>query len=193
MAENEILDVANGRRWIAVRRLLSAPVSEVDAVLSEFEKRYESAVLRAVRGAPLEEILRAAADSQAALRFAISQCKHKEMARLARDAISVARSTDPNRVAAELVSLMRDRLCEKVHLFAVSNSVYNEGMGSLLEQRLRERLSLSSPNLVQQITSALRGGPVVIRRPRIAASSLPMSSTSILEPRLRNPHGPKPH
>jgi hypothetical protein len=195
MAENEILDVAKGRRWFRVRSLLADATPQVDRVLDEIDKRFERSFLSAVRRDPLYEILRAGDISQLALRAAVAQCKNKELARLIRDARESAGSSDPVRVASEAVALLRDRLCESVMLLAMNNSVYDSThAGQQLERQLREHLNACSPRLEQQLASALRGGPVVVprRRPQ-AAAGIRISETSLLEPYFRIPHGAKPH
>jgi hypothetical protein len=195
MAENEILDVAKGRRWLGVRALLADPRPQVDRVLEEVDKRFERSFLAAIRRDPLGEILRAADISQPALRAAVGQCKNKELARLIRDAREAAGTNDPVRVASEAVALLRDRMCDSVMLMAMNNSVYDAThAGQQLERQLREHLTACSPRLEQQLVSALRGGPVVVpRRRQQPATGIRISDTSLLEPYLRIPHGAKPH
>src|SRR5690348_15618830 len=74
MAENERLDVLKNPRWLRVMRFIaSGPQTEIPRRLTEAMYR----TLRSVgKQIPLEDLLRAAANRDASLAGAVSQCRH---------------------------------------------------------------------------------------------------------------------
>ena len=75
MAENERLDVLKNPRWLRVMRFIASGPQE-----GEIPRRLTEAMYRTLRSVgkqiPLEDLLKAAANRDAGLPAAVSQCRH---------------------------------------------------------------------------------------------------------------------
>jgi hypothetical protein len=121
MAENERLDVLKNPRWLRVMRFIaSGPQAEIPRRLTEAMYR----TLRSVRKQiPLEDLLRAAADRDASLPGAVSQCRHDFAEMLERVSAEPVVDGAP-RVSERYVDAILDRYLDQIAVKLVGGEAF---------------------------------------------------------------------
>ena len=115
MAENERLDVLKNPRWLRVMRFIaSGPQAEIPRRLTE-------AMYRTLRGVgkqiPLEDLLRAAANRDAGLSAAVSECRHdfaEMLERVAAEPVVDGAPTVPERFVDAILDRYLDQIAIKL-------------------------------------------------------------------------------
>lgn len=169
MAENEILDLG-GSRWTRTRAAMAAPdLSLTDVAECVSEDLCSSLRLQLghalKQGKTLHSILRAAGEHPAALRAAVENFRGQGLARIARDAVKVAHSSDPAIVArcaaSMLISACIDRALRQSGRYdRFQMPQEREALG----KNLHQRFEASRSEIVAVMEASLRGEAVQRRR-----------------------------
>lgn len=161
MAENEILDIARSRHWRKTRSLLinAASAHEIAICLAEeLDIGFRKALGGLRKGETLLIFLKAFKDDPMGLRAAVDSFKDKELARIARLAISSVGTDDSEKLAATIASCISDRVRDQTMLFALQSERYCEGYErAALDAAITEKLEESHSKLSKLLEASLRG------------------------------------
>lgn len=122
MAENERLDVLKNPRWLRVMRFIASGPRE-----GEIPRRLTEAMYRTLRSVgkqiPLEDLLKAAANRDAGLPAAVSQCRHDFAEMLERVAAEPAVDGAPT-VSERYVDAVLDRYFDQIAIRLVGGDAF---------------------------------------------------------------------
>jgi hypothetical protein len=183
MAENEIIDLGHPRRWRRTRRALSNADCSLEEVVvaarADVEGVCKGLPKALKQGPPLALLLQSAMGSPIQMQAVIAQFTEKGLATLVRDAMALARSRDPAKVAAAAASHLIDSLIGQIEMRAGRESRFRS-----LKARQDLIVGVSAAfrpyeaPLKEMLESSLRNGPVHrFRRltaptPRLSAGQL---------------------
>ena len=169
MAENEMLDMG-GSRWTRTRAAMAAPdlslTNVAECVSEDLCSSLRLQLGHALQqGKTLHSILQAAGEHPAALRAAVENFRGQALARLARDAVKAARSSDPAIIAdcaaSMLISACIDRALRQSGRFdRFQTPQEREALG----ENLHQRFEASRSEIVAVMEASLRGEAVQRRR-----------------------------
>jgi hypothetical protein len=174
MAENETLDLG-GSRWKRTRVAMADPVGSLttiaDCIAQDLNGSLRLQLVRAFQqGQTLLTVLRAAADSPAAMRAAVEGFCGQGLARTIRDAVKEAQSGDPTAVARCAADRLIDDCVDKAsRLSGRYDRFQNPTEREALRTTLRIRLDACRGDLAAVMEASLRGQ--VVRRFRRAIMS----------------------
>jgi len=177
MAENEVLDVGNHRRYRRWRQAL-ADASVAGCLTEEF-----LTILRnRLRRKPLYLVLKACEQDRKVLQEAIVNFKDRHMAKLVEKACAITRSKIPLIVASKIAELLVDGLVDQANRYAFKHDHdTNGGRHSALEQVTSARLEACKPEIVGLLAASLRGEPIrrVRGAPQANVSAQALNSLSL--------------
>lgn len=183
MAENEIIDLGHPRRWQRTRRALrNADCSLEDVVVAaraDVEGVCKGLPKALKQGPPLALLLRSAMGSAIQMQSVIAQFTEKRLATLVRDAMALARSGGPAKVAAVAASHLIDSLIGQIEVRAGREARFrsSEARQELLAGVAAAFRPFEAP-LRERLESSLRNGPVprfkhlIVPKPRLSARQL---------------------
>lgn len=194
MAENEILDAGNPRRYRNWHRAL-ADVGLSEAQVAEcLEADFLLVLRRKLRRNPLYLVLKACQSNPKALQDVVENFKDRALAKLVERAHAIARSNDPQVVAHALADLLVDGLICRANRYAFRHA-HNSGANrhAALEQAASFKLEACKPEIVNLLRSSLVGEPIKRKGEELKKRS---SAESILSGSLlsseKNPAGIPP-
>ena len=122
MAENERLDVLKNPRWLRVMRFIASGPKD-----GEIPRRLTEAIYRTLRSVgkqiPLEDLLRAAANRDAGLPAAVSQCRHDFAEMLER--VSAEATVDgASTISERYVDAVLDRYLDQIAIRLVGGDAF---------------------------------------------------------------------
>ena len=169
MAENEVLDVANPRRYRRFLRALAdpnlGPIEVGNCLVQDFWRTLRSKL----RGAPLKE---------------------REMAKHVERARTITKSSDPLVVAGKIAELLTDGLVDQLRRHAAQHDHNaNSARHAALEYEASARLAACKTDIVKVLAASLSGEPM----PRARRAAKPKASArSVLGRSLRVPDARQP-
>ncbi len=182
MAENEVLDVGNRRRYKRWRQALAdanaSPASVADCLSDEFQT-----ILRnRLRRKPLYLIFRACGQDRQVLQEAVVSFKDRQMAKLVEKAYAITRSNIPLVVAGKIAELLVDSLVDRANSYAFKHDHNaNADRHAALEQAASARLDACKPQIVSLLAASLRNEPIGRMRgvPKAPNSAQTLTSLSL--------------
>lgn len=195
MAENEILDVGNRRRYRRWRQALAdsnvSPAGVADCLSDEFLTILKSRLRRK----PLYLIFKACGRDRSVLQEAVINFKDREMAKLVEKAYAITRSNIPLVVAEKIAELLVDGLVDRANSYAFKHDHNANGdRHAALEHAASARLEACKPQIVSLLAASLRDEPIsrVRGAPKAPVSAQALSSLSLSprEPGEQRKHEP---
>lgn len=187
MAENEVLDVGNRRRYRRWRQALAdanvSPAGVADCLSEEF-----LSILRSrLRRKPLYLIFKACGRDRNVLQEAVTTFKDRDMAKLVEKAYAITRSSTPLVVADKIAELLVDGLVGRANRYAFKHDHNTDGgRHAAVEHAAFARLEACKPQIVSLLAASLRGEPIrrvrSAPKARISAQALNSLSLSPREP-----------
>lgn len=186
MAENEILDVGNPRRYAKWRAAVAdstcdVPVA-VDALFAE-SLRLTGNQMRQL-GKLLYPALKACGGDPAKLSKAVEALKQKHLVVLFERAVAITRSTDLLVIAATAAQLLTDKLPDGALGYCLRKGDREQhGRYKAIDAVTRAGLDEHRRQIAHLMALALQGGPVPLsaaRRRKATAEAV--NSTSLLQP-----------
>ena len=179
MAENEVLDVGNPRRYQRWRQALADGLSHADTVECLYED-FVTILRNKLRGKPLYLVLKACGRERNALQEAVANFKDRAMAKLVEQAHHITRSSDARVVAPKIAELLIDRLVNRASLYALRH--VNADNAHSLEHAASARLEACKPQIVDVLTASLRDEPIrrVLNAPKARLSAEALNARSLL-------------
>ena len=196
MAENEILDLGNPRRYRKWRSALSDSEQSPERVAGFLEEEFISVVRNSLQRTPLHLILKACSEDVVAMRGALEACKNRDLARSAEQAYHSTRSKDVDVLADHIAIGLIDRVLDRVQVQA------SRHIDSLGPERYRAvvsateaRLEACRGEITALLSASLREGKIPRRRAvsNQSQSSRELAGQSLLMPVHRWSQGPIDH
>ncbi len=183
MAENEILDVGNPRRYRRWRQALADCNVGEREVADTLQQEFSQVLRNRLRTKPIYLVLKACASSQEMLQEAILSLKDRALAKVVERAHSITHSTDPAIVGPKIAELLIDGLADRSTRFCLRQARNGDPSRYLrIETETRARLEASRGEIAHILEAALRNEPirrVVPRRQKVTPEAL--LTTSLLE------------
>lgn len=160
MAENEILDVGNPRRYKQFRNALcDSSLSDSD-VAEALEEDLKDALRKKLRRKPIYLVLQACDVGGNLLRAAVDSLKDRHLAKIVERAHAASRSSDPSVVASAMASMLIDGVIEKAMRFARKQTPNGDGIRyASLESAARNQLEAYRPQIAAELEASLRNVP----------------------------------
>lgn len=182
MAENEILDVGNPRRYRVWRAtaldVATAPASSAECLYDEFA----NVLKKELRRQPLYGVLRACGKDPNLLKEAVAAFKNRSLAKMVELAYRLANSRNASEVAEKLGQLLIDRVIDRSNRYLLRKDL-KESRRSALETAAVSKLQACKPEVVALLTASLLNLPVdAPRRP----ASTPRTHELLLSKSLVN-------
>jgi|CXWL01.1.fsa_nt_gi hypothetical protein len=161
MAENEILDVGNPRRYRHWRNAIAdpslSPEEASEPLVSEFLKILQGKL----RKKPIYQVLKACGRDSTALREAIENLRDRALAKVVQQAYGLTRSRDPSKVAPVVAELLIGGLVDKSNKFLLRHDHnLNRGRQGALERAALLRIDNARTEIVGWLNAALRNEPI---------------------------------
>lgn len=166
MAENEMLDVGNPRRFKRWRAALSNGVLTPSELADALEEDARDVLRKKLRGNPIDVILRACDFVPEARRAAVEMLKDRHLARMVDRALAACGSKDSNQVACHMIEHYHDKLADRAVRDALKQYPNEPGCVAAIETAIRARLDACKPQLIQDCEAALRNIPIPRERAR---------------------------
>ena len=196
MAENEVLDVGNHRRYRRWRQALADASVEPASVAGCLTEEFLTILRNRLRRKPLYLVFKACEQDRNVLQEAIINFKDRHMAKLVEKACAITRSRIPLVVASTIAELLVDGLVDRANRYAFKHDHNASGdRHAALEHAASARLEACKPQIVGVLAASLRGEP--IRRVRgapkervsaQALNSLSLSPRELGQKRMNKPH-----
>jgi hypothetical protein len=172
MAENEILDLGNPRRYARFRHLLASSDATVEQVVVGLIEDVVPTTRAVLRRQPLYMILKACGQDRATLRQAVAGCTEWEMASLTVQAHAICRSNDPVVMGQTAARLLVEKIADRVRRFSLRDdqSIVPARRTALLQETER-RLNECRSEIEGLIAASLRGEPIKRTRRRSVVRS----------------------
>lgn len=183
MAENEILDVGNQRRYKRWRQVLCDNTSNPAQVAEALEEGLKDALRKKLRGKSLHLVLKACDLGKDLLQAAVDSLKDRQLAKMVERARAASRSSDPSVVASSMADMMIDSVIDRANKFAFKHLPEGGGVRhASLESAARSRLEACRPQIVAELEASLRNVPIR-REPvrRTKASPQDVASMSLVQ------------
>lgn len=155
MAENEMLDVGNRRRYSRFCAEVSggaAPSQIADALQQDALE----ALRKCLRGNPIYLVLRACDAGAEIKRAAVESLKNKSLARMVADAHRLSATSDPATVALTMVERHIDRLVDRAVLYVLRQDSQDRSRAAQVEFETRARLQGCKVEMARNCEAALR-------------------------------------
>jgi len=158
MAENEILDVGNSKRYRRWKAALTNGELASDEVASILSKELQTLLKRSLRKQPLSIVLKACDGDKSTLPDAIESFTEKSLARRVAQAARMCNSTDPFKVGTVVADLVANELIDRANLH-IGKDRY--GLDSTKQAEIRRetiaKLEQSKPELTRVLCASLSG------------------------------------
>lgn len=184
MAENEILDVGNPRRYKQFRIALSDNRASDYEVAEALEADFKDALRKKLRGKPLDLVLKACDVGGNLLQSAVETLKDRHLAKIVERAYAASRSDNPSDVASTMADILIDGAVERAMRFARKQPSGIDGIRhASLEAIARSQLDACKPQIAAELEASLRN--VSSRREPIRPRKTPqaVASTSLVQPK----------
>lgn len=182
MAENEVLDVGNRRRYRRWRQALAdanaSPANVADCLSEEFLPILRSSLRRE----PLYLVLKACGQDREALHEVVIKFKERYMAKLVEKAYAITRSNIPLVVADKIAELLVGDLVDRANRYAFKhNHNANGDRHAALEHATYARLETCKAQIIGVLAASLRGELIhrVRGAPRARVSAQALNSLSL--------------
>jgi hypothetical protein len=191
VAENELLDVANAKRWGETRRDLRAgmePDVIAERAVEELNRGLSNTLAAANReGETLESLVRSLGLGNAGTREAIRRFNDPMLARMIVGAARLLPGCDqPHILARNVTTLIIDRVRDALLLQAVGTDRYRaENERQSLSEALADKFELYRPKLSLSISASLQGLPTKRSfRPRVSRAAKQLRVRAVLDQSL---------
>ena len=198
MAENELLDVGNLRRWRLTRAALADPLRSFDDVAScaasEFDKVQRQIASSLRKGDVFLLLMKAAKGSRTEQQAIVASLKERQLANTVLQAIKLSGTDDPSAVAATTARSCVQRVIEQILLRSGRQTSYRtpEAKAALADS-LKAHFAASERNLRATLEASLRGERIK-RIPRIPAAPRPrLDAKSLVNLSLNPSISESPH
>lgn len=196
MAENEILDLGNPRRYRAFRKALKNPDFSPEQIAGCLPDEFVSNIRKNLQGMPLYSILKACGKDRAALNAVIANCKNGDLARWAEKAYKLTGSMNPAIVAGSLADLLIDKLKSQTKVHALKHAHTRESnWHRALHAATDAKLDSCKSEIVKLVTASLENSKLP-RQPRQASrkqSARSLANSSLLNSSALRPSGEMRH
>ena len=193
VAENELLDVANARRWIETRNDLRAGAAAAvvaEHAAEELNRSVRNTLALAWRKGQttLESLLRADCLGHTARREAVSCFNDHTLPRMVISARKLPGCDDRATLVRNLASLIIDRVRDQIVRHAIETTRYQAlGEREALSRVLTSQLDLVRPGISTAIDQSLRGLRVKSVLPRASKASKQVRVRTVLNQSLLPP------
>lgn len=176
MAENEILDVGNQRRYKRWRKVLCDNASSPAEVAEALEEGLKDALRKKLRGKSLHLVLKACDLGRELMQAAVESLKDRQLAKMVERARAVSHSSDPSIVASSMADMMIDSVIDRANKFAFKHLPDGDGIRhSSLEAAARSRLKACRPQIIAELEASFRNVPIrrePVRRPKVSPQTV---------------------
>lgn len=193
MAENELLDVANAKRWGETRNHLragAAPQVVAQHAVEELNRSVRNTLAMAWRkGQTLESLLHADCVGHTARREAVSCFNDHTLPRIVVNARKLPGCDDRATLVSSVASLVIDKVRDQIVRHSIETSRYQVlGEREALSKVLMSHLDLVRPQIATAIDQSLRGLRVKsVLRPRASQASKQVRVRTVLDQSLLPP------
>ncbi len=187
MAENELLDVANARRWAETRNDLragAAPAVVAQHAVEELNRSLRNTLALAWRkGQSLESLLHADCLGHTAGREAVSCFNDHTLARMVVNAGKLPGCEDRAKLVSSVASLIIDKVRDQIIRHSIETLRYQVlGEREALSNALASQLDFARPQIATAIDQSLRGLRVKsVLRPRASQASKQVRVRTVLD------------
>lgn len=177
MAENELLDIGNLRRWRLTRAAIANPtgsaIEVADCAALEFDKAQRQIASALRKGDVLLALLKAAKGTKAEQQAVIASLKEKQLGNTVLRSTKLSGTDDPAKVAATTAQVCVQQVIDQILLRAGREANFRTPEArAVLAEALKERFAEPEKILCATLEASMRGEPIR-RIPRIALPTRP--------------------